>query len=182
MFAFFFITTLRTGTLVSCVVFGVIWEANFRVIFLTVAVSGGVPLVGLIGFFKVGKLLLRLGPGERERYRLLSWLSERSPWLFWETFLSVRDDLATASWISVRRLRTNSVKVSREVSVLILLTPEVCNFTPSISRKEWVSTAACSAASASAGFALRTSHRTVGLDKPAIKVVRRISFRTASTG
>ena len=65
--------------------------------------------------------------------------------------------------------------------MLKLLKPKVCNFKPSISRKELVSTAACSAASAFAGFTLRFSHRTVGLDKPAKEVVKRILLRTAST-
>ena len=65
------------------------------------------------------------------------------------------------------RLRTNSVKVPRGVSVLLLLAPEVCVFEPSFSRREHVSKAACSAASACAAFALRTSDPTVGLNKTA---------------
>ena len=42
-FAVFFIATLRTGTSVSFLVFGVISVGNFTVTPLTVAVSGGVP-------------------------------------------------------------------------------------------------------------------------------------------
>ena len=59
----------------------------------------------------------------------------------------------------------DSVHVSRRVPVLILFTPNNCNFEPSTPRKRWISTAACSAASAAAGLVLQTSHRKVGLDK-----------------
>ena len=46
---------------------------------------------------KLEKLLLRLGLGEENRYRLLFRMSQRSVSLFWEGYLSVRDDVAAAS-------------------------------------------------------------------------------------
>ena len=181
MFAFFFITMLGNGTSHSFVVFGSVWEANFRVFQWLLLFRAVFRSLGLLVFLTLEKLLFRLDPGEGDQYRLLFRLSERPLWLFWETRLSVHDDLATASWILVERLRTNSVKVSRGVSVLILLTTKVCIFKHSISIKEWASSVACSALSASVGFALRTSDRTDVLDKPAVKMVCKISFRTTST-
>ena len=99
------------------------------------AVPGGLPIVSWLGFLNLRKLSFRPNPGKRNRYRLLLRLSERSRGLFWKAFLSVCDDSATYFWIAVRR-RDNSIKGSIEVSVLTLLTPEICYFEPSVWRKE----------------------------------------------
>ena len=58
MFALSVVATLQTGTSVLFVVIGFVGEANIGVIPLIVAVLGGVPLVGLVTFCKVGKNVL----------------------------------------------------------------------------------------------------------------------------
>ena len=58
MVAFFFVASLRIGTMVSFVVIGFIGEAKFRVTALIVVFFGCLLIVGLVRFSKVGIAVL----------------------------------------------------------------------------------------------------------------------------
>ena len=94
-----------------------------------------VPFLHWLEFLKILKFLCHFRPDKTNRYRLIpltGWSLRRC----WEAFLSPRDARNIAFCNSVRRVWTNSVKVSRTVLVLMLLTTEVCTFSPFAPRKQ----------------------------------------------
>ena len=139
--------------------FWIYLRIEFGAIPLIVVVSDGVPLVGPLSFSEIRKTVVstRSWCG---RAAVATVLTVRALSMTYSGSISVGTWLMSHSVLNFCAKPTNQLSKSVEgVSVLIMLTSGVFILIWSTLRKEWFSTAACSATSESAGLGVRTSHR-----------------------